>query len=274
MSPMDDIYVIKFGGNAIRGKDDLTRLSVEIAELIRGGDRIILVHGGGPEISEEMERLGMTSRKVCGIRVTDEASLEVAELVLRRFNADVVGCLRESGVQALGIPGYFCTVCTRKPSMTVIENGREREVDLGLVGEVSGTNPQYLFDLLAKGITPVIYPISKDAEGRRLNVNADTMVAGIAAGVSCKEMIMITDVPGILLDVSNSGSKADSLTLVEVDTLITDGIISGGMIPKVEACRKALLAGVSVVRMINGKDPRSIITDIKRGVPHGTVITK
>ena len=248
---MDDLYVLKFGGNAIRGRDDMMRLSREIAELIRDGDRIILVHGGGPEISEEMERRGMTPRKVCGVRVTDADSLDVAETVLRRLNAEIVGCLQESGVQALGIPGYFCTVCTRKPPMKVVEDGNEVEV-----------------------ITPVIYPIGKDAEGRMLNVNADTMVAGVAAGVGCREMITITDVPGIMLDINNSGSKVDSLTLEEVDRLIADGTISGGMIPKVEACRKALLAGVSTVRMVNGKDPRSIITDIKKGVPHGTVITR
>ena len=104
---MKDLYVLKFGGNAIRGRDDMMRLSREIAELIHQGDRIILVHGGGPEISEEMERRGMTPRKVCGVRVTDEESLDVAETVLRRLNSEVVGCLQESGVQALGIPGYF-----------------------------------------------------------------------------------------------------------------------------------------------------------------------
>lgn len=272
--PVDDLYVLKFGGNAIRGRDDMLRLSREIAELIRGGDRIILVHGGGPEISEEMERRGMTPRKVCGVRVTDADSLDVAETVLRRLNGEIVGCLQESGVQALGIPGYFCTVCTKKPPMKAVEDGREVEVDLGLVGEVSGTDPQCLFDLLDQGITPVVYPIGTDAEGRMLNVNADTMVAGIAAGVGCREMITITDVPGIMLDINNSGSKVDSLTLAEVDALIADGTISGGMIPKVEACRKALLAGVTTVRMVNGKDPRSIITDIKKGVPHGTIITK
>ncbi len=271
---MENLYVLKFGGNAIRGREDMTRLSREIAELIRDGDRMIIVHGGGPEISEEMERRGMTPRKVCGVRITDADSLEVAEAVLRRLNAEIVECLGESGVTALGIPGYFCTVCTRKPPMRVSEDGEETEVDLGLVGEVSGTDPQCLFDLLAQNITPVIYPIGRDAEGRMLNVNADTMVAGIAAGVGCREMITITDVPGIMLDVNNSGSKVDSLTLGEVDGLIADGTISGGMIPKVEACRKALQAGVSVVRMVNGKDPRSIITDIKKGVPHGTVITK
>ena len=266
---MDNIYVLKFGGNAIRGQDDMMRLSREIASLIADGARIILVHGGGPEISEEMERRGMEPRKVCGVRITDPDGLEVAEIVLRRLNSQVVSCLQECGVV-----GYFCTLCRKKAPMKVVEDGVEKEVDLGLVGEVEDTDPQSLYDLLEQGITPVVYPIGKDADGRMLNVNADTMVAGIAAGVGCVEMIAITDVPGILRDVSDPSSKIDSLTLDEVDALIADGTIFGGMIPKVEACRKALLAGVSKVRMVNGKDQRSIVSDVMRDVPHGTVITK
>ena len=271
---MKDLYVLKFGGNAIRGREDMMRLSAEISELIRGGDKILLVHGGGPEISEEMERRGLTPRKVQGVRVTDEESLEVAETVLRRINQEIVGCLEESGVQAAGIPGYFCTVCARKPPVRVEEDGETVDVDLGLVGEVTGVDPNCLLDMLDEGITPVIYPIGKDAEGMKLNVNADTMVSGVAAGIGCKEMITITDVPGVLLDVDDPASKVNSLTLAEVDALIADGTISGGMIPKVEACRKALEAGVPMVRMVNGKDPRSIITDIVKGKPHGTTITR
>lgn len=263
-------YLLKFGGNAIRGRDDLRRLAGEVAELVAGGCRVVLVHGGGPEISEEMERRGMTPRKVAGVRVTDEASLEVAELVLRRINADVVEYLTESGVSAVGMPAYMCTVCSRKAPVVV--DGEA--VDLGLVGEVEGTDPSCINDLLDGGVVPVIYPIGKDADGDMLNVNADTMAAGIAAGVGCDEMITITDVPGILLDVGDPSSKLDRVSLDEVDALIADGTISGGMIPKVEACRRALEAGAGAVRMVNGKDPRNIVSDIVRGVPHGTLITR
>lgn len=271
---MDDLYVLKFGGNAIRGHEDLMRLSAEISEMVRAGARVVLVHGGGPEISEEMERRGMVPEKVCGMRITDGDVLDVAETVLRRLNSEVVGCLQECGVTALGIPGYFCTLCSRRPPMTVEEDGRQVEVDLGLVGEVEDMSPDTLTDLLEQGITPVVYPIGKDADGRMLNVNADTMAAGIAAGMGCTEMVAITDVPGILLDVGDPGSKVDSLTLDEVDSLIADGTVSGGMIPKVEACRKALLSGVPRVRMVNGKDLDSIVSDVLKGVPHGTVITR
>ncbi len=142
---MDNIYVLKFGGNAIRGQDDMMRLSREIAGLIADGARIVLVHGGGPEISEEMERRGLAPEKVCGVRITDADVLEVAEIVLRRLNAQVVSCLQECGVTALGIPGYFCTICRRKAPMKVIEDGVEKEVDLGLVGEVEDTDPQSVY---------------------------------------------------------------------------------------------------------------------------------
>ena len=271
---MENLYVLKFGGNAIRGQDDMMRLSREIAGLIKEGAKIVLVHGGGPMISEEMEERGMSPEKVGGLRVTDADVLEVTEIVLRRINGQVVSCLNGCGVQAVGIPGYFCTMCERKRPVKVVEDGKEMEVDLGLVGEVVGTDPNTLFDLLEQGITPVVYPIGKDRDGRMLNVNADTMVAGIAADIGCREMITITDVPGILTDVKDPSSKLDSVTLDELDGLIADGVISGGMIPKVEACRKAILAGVEVVRMVNGKDPRSIVSDVMKDTPHGTVITR
>jgi len=273
-SQMKDIYVLKFGGNAISGKDNMMRLSREIAELIHGGAKIVLVHGGGPEISAEMEKRGMTPTKIGGVRVTDEAGLEVAEIVLRQLNSAIVECLEEASVQAFGVPGYIFTLCKKKAPYTATEGESMVTVDLGLVGEVVSVDVDTVMDLLKEGITPVVYPIGKDDNGRMLNVNADTMAAGIAAGIKCKEMITITDVPGIMTDINDPSSKIDKLNLKEVDELIASGVISGGMIPKVEACRNALHAGVEVVRMVNGKDQRSIVTDIMKNVPHGTIIVK
>jgi acetylglutamate kinase len=267
------IYVVKFGGNAIRGKGDLMRLAGEIAELIRNNVKIILVHGGGPEISAEMSKRGLNPKMVGGQRVTDESALEVVEEVLRSLNKDVVESLTESSVKALGMPSYLFAVSKKKKPYTATEDGKKITVDLGLVGEVDKVDPKPLLDLLENGITPVIYPVGKDKKGVMLNVNADTAAAGIAAGVNCEELIMITDVPGILLDVKDPSSKIDKLTLKEVDELIEDGTISGGMIPKVDACRNALKAGAHTVRMVNGKDPRSILTDVMKNVPHGTIIT-
>jgi acetylglutamate kinase len=272
---MNDLYVLKFGGNAIRGREAMMRLAREIAQMMSEGARVILVHGGGPEISEEMERRGLQPKKVAGIRVTDQDALDVAETVLGRLNGEVVGCLTEAGVQAVGMPGYHCTLCVRKAPVEAVVDGVKQKVDVGLVGEVSECDPTALMDLLESGVVPVIYPIGKDAEGRKLNVNADTMVAGIAANVPCKEMVAITDVPGILMDVKDPGSKIDRVTLEEIDGLIDKGVISGGMIPKVDACRKAILAGVGVVRMVNGTDPECIVADvIKEGSQHGTLIVR
>ena len=270
-----DIYVLKFGGNAIRGREAMMRLAKEISQMMSQGAKVILVHGGGPEISEEMEKRGMVPKKVAGIRVTDQEGLEVAEKVLSRLNADVVSCLSEAGVKAIGMPGYHCTLCVRKAPVEAVEDGERIKVDVGLVGEVSECDPTTLMDLLEQDIVPVIYPIGKDKDGNKLNVNADTMVAGIAANVPCKEMIAITDVPGILMDVKDPGSKLDRVTLEEIDGLIADGTISGGMIPKVDACRKAILAGVGTVRMVNGTDPECIVADVmKEGNLHGTIIVR
>lgn len=271
---MDDVYLLKFGGNAIKGEKDLARLAGEVSGLIKEGAKIILVHGGGPEINAEMERIGLVPTKVAGVRVTDDATLEVAEKVLRQINADVVLAMKDAGVEALGLPGYMVASFERKKPYTVVDDGKEVLVDLINVGEVVSADEVVIFDLLNNGITPVIYPIGAD-ETSHLNVNADSMASGIAAGIKCKEMIQITDVPGILLDINDPNSLQTELSLTQVDELIADGTISGGMIPKVEACRRALLAGVSKVRMVNGKDPDSIVSDVmKEGVEHGTLITK
>ena len=272
---MDDVFVLKFGGNAIKGKEDLDRLSKEVAGLIKQGAKIIMVHGGGPEINAEMERLGLEPKKVAGVRITDDRTLEVAEKVLRQINADVVEAMRDNGITAVGLPGYHVAAFRRREPYTVTEDGKEVTVDLMNVGDVTEANIEVLEDLLSNGVTPVVYPIGEDSEGRHLNVNADTMAAGIAAGIRCREMIQITDVPGILLDIDDPDSLQSELTLAEVDRLIADGTISGGMVPKVEACRKALKAGVSKVRMVNGKDKRTIVSDVmQEGVRHGTVITE
>ena len=272
---MNDLYVLKFGGNAIRGREAMMRLAREISQMMSQGASVIMVHGGGPEISEEMERRGLKPKKVAGIRVTDLDALDVAEKVLSNLNREVVSCLEEAGVKAIGMPGYHCTLCVRKMPVKAVEDGKEIEVDVGHVGEVEDCDPNVLLDLVENGIVPVIYPIGKDKDGKRLNVNADTMVAGIAAAVPCKEMIAITDVPGILMDVHDPGSKLDRVDLAKIDELIESGIISGGMIPKVDACRKAIESGVSTVRMVNGTDPECIVADVmKEGNLRGTIIVK
>lgn len=267
------LYLIKFGGNAISDDEDLSRLCEEIWEMTDRGSKVILVHGGGPEISAEMERLGTKPTKVNGVRVTDAEGLKVAAKVLRKINVRVTDALCGADVPHIGMPAYACTICKKTDPVTYIEDGMEKTADMGLVGEVVSVDTGMLNDILDAGVVPVIYPIGSDGVND-LNVNADMMAAGIAAGMECDEMIAITDVPGVLKDVKDPSSKYDKLTTEEVLALIKDGTISGGMIPKVEACIKAIRAGARAVRMVNGKDPDNIVSDISAESNKGTVITK
>lgn len=267
------LYLIKFGGNAISDGEDLSRLCEEIWEMTDSGHKVILVHGGGPEISAEMERLGMRPTKVNGVRVTDADGLEVAAKVLKKINARVTDALYASDVPHIGMPAYACTLCRKAEPVAYCEDGVQKTADLGLVGEVVSVDTGMLNDILGAGVVPVIYPIGSDGVDD-LNVNADTMAAGIAAGMGCDEMIAITDVPGVLKDIKDPSSKYGRLTTDEALELIKDGTISGGMIPKVEACIKAVRAGARAVRMVNGKDPDNIVSGISAESSKGTVITK
>ena len=267
-------YLMKFGGNAIRGKEDLDRLAKEIASLVANDAKIILVHGGGPEITAEIEKRGMTTTMVGGFRITDENVLKVAEEVLKGLNSDVVDSLKNAGVNAKGIPGHECVICVKKDPVRVKEGNEMISVDLGLVGETDKIRAEHIEKMLSENVLPVIYPICATSDGIKMNVNADTVASGMAAALGCKEMIFITDVPGILMDVKDPGSKIDRVTLKEIDDMILDGVISGGMIPKVEACRKAILAGVAAVRMVNGKDKSSVVSEVMKDKPHGTLIVK
>ncbi len=271
---MEGVYLLKAGGNTVRDTEGRRRLAATVAGIRAAGAGAVLVHGGGSAISEAMELRGLVPRMVGGVRVTDAAALEVAEEVLRSINRSLTACLEEASVRALGCAAYVHTVCERKGVHTVVEDGTEIAADLGLVGEVASVDRDSLNALLEAGVTPVIYPIGRDAAGNRLNVNADTMAAGIAAGIGCRELVAVTDVPGVLMDVGDPSSKLDRLTLAEVDALIAAGVITGGMLPKVEACRSALEAGVEAVRMVDGRGGADILAGTPDGRPAGTVIIR
>lgn len=263
--------LIKFGGNALSGEGDLKRFGQDIASLIASGFRPILVHGGGPEISQEMERRGLKVRKVSGLRVTDAAALGVAAEVLGRINSEIVSVLVRSGVKAIGMSGCDASVMAAKmpPVKVTDELGNESTVDLDRVGDVSAVDPGRLGSLISAGTVPVIYPICADAGGVKLNVNADTVAAHVARAAGVREMVLVTDVPGIL----RAGQVIRSATLGEIDALIADGTITGGMVPKVDACRTALMNGVETVYMLNGKDPHALVRKLLRGEDTGTRIT-
>ncbi len=251
-------------------KNDMDRFCRSIAKMSSEGAGIVVVHGGGPEINEALEKQGITPKKVNGLRITDDATLEVVEKTLRSINESMVSSFTDAGAKAIGMPGYLVTQC-RKKDPVVTDDG---PVDLMYVGDVVSADVSSVEDLMASGVIPVIFPVGADAENNHLNINADSMASGVAAAMKCSEMVQLTDVPGIMTDINDKSSKIDVLTLSEVDKLIDDGIITGGMLPKVEACRRALDAGVEKVRMFNGKDSNIELSDILDGSDEGTVITK
>jgi acetylglutamate kinase len=201
----------------------------------------------------------------------------VAEEVLHRINLMVVDALVRAGVNATGMAGATNgTIIAEKmaPVKVKDERGTEVLVDLGNVGTVSHVDPIKLEGILAKGAVPVIYPICADENGRKLNVNADTVAAHVARAAGANEMVLVSDVPGILRGGEGSKEIVRSTTLSEIDALIASGAITGGMVPKVEAARIALQSGVRIVYMLNGKEPHSIVSKLVKGEECGTDITK
>ena len=224
-----------------------------------------------------MEKRGLKVQKVAGLRVTDDASLVVAEEVLHRINAQVVDALLRAGVKARGMAGcYNATVVAERkaPFPAKDEKGEQIMADLGNVGDVAHVNPIKLADILSEGQVPVIYPICADVSGRKLNVHADTVAAHVARAAGAAEMVLVTDVPGILRGGEKSKDVIPSITLKEIDELIAAGVITGGMIPKLEAARIALQSGVGTVYMLNGKEPHAIVRKLIKGEACGTTITK
>ena len=270
---MDGIFVIKFGGNTLADPAKVDSLAAELKELQEKGTKIVVVHGGGSSISAEMKARGLTPVMVGGQRITDGPAMEVVEDVLHRINVELVEKFTAAGVRAVGLGAFRFTLSEPRPPYKVIEDGVEKTYDLGLVGTVTSVDPNPLLDLLEAGIIPVVYPVGTDGE-RKLNVNADTMSGGIAVGIGADELLAVTDVPGILRNFPDMDSKIDRVTLSEIDGLITSGVISGGMIPKVEAAASAVRAGAKAVRMVNGTGGKNEISRSIKGEPLGTLIVK
>ncbi|MDI3482392.1 MAG: acetylglutamate kinase [Candidatus Methanomethylophilaceae archaeon] len=273
----DSHIVIKFGGNAIAGDDELKRFAKDVAMMCSLGMHPVLVHGGGPEITKEMKLRGLEARKVAGLRITDSETLEVAEYVLGRMNREIVKALRGAGVDAVGVPGYKNGIlrCKRKdPILAYDENGNLVTIDLGYVGDVEFVDIKQIMYMTASGMVPVIYPIGEDVEGGHVNVNADTAAAHIAAALNCEEMILITDVPGILTDVNDENSLIREVSIKQIDELISGGVVKEGMVPKVEACRLALNAGVRSTYMLGGKEAGNLLRQILDDNHSGTRIVK
>lgn len=266
--------VIKYGGNAMVSDALKEKVMQDIALMKYVGIRPVVVHGGGPEITEFLHKVGKESNFVSGLRVTDEETVEIAEMVLDgKINSEIVNILNRRGVKAVGLSGKDAGLIEAKKKLaTVYEGEAKRKVDIGYVGEVAKVDNDILLDLLDNGYVPIIAPIGVGEDGESYNINADYIAAEIAGALRAEKFLLLTDIEGVYRDFNDKSSFISSLTATEAKAYIKDGVIAGGMIPKVEACLKALSAGANKTHIIDGRLPHSIILEIFTSAGIGTQV--
>jgi acetylglutamate kinase len=271
----NSIMVIKMGGHAIVNPAIMDQIVQDIVLLKFVGIRPIIVHGGGPEITEKMARMGKKPEFVSGLRITDDETLEIARMVLvGNVNSKIVSLISQHGGKGVGISGSDGRIIVAHkmaPQRMTVE-GVEKEIDLGWVGETEVINPELLLILAEKDYIPVISPIATDDKGNDLNVNADTVAGDIAASLKAMKLISLTDVPGILRDPKDTGTRISRIAFEDIETLIADNIITGGMIPKVKSSAAAISGGVAQVHVIDGSMPHSLLLELFTHDGIGTMI--
>ncbi|TRW16827.1 acetylglutamate kinase [Glacieibacterium frigidum] len=266
-------FVIKYGGHAMGDAELAADFAEDIVLLKAVGINPVVVHGGGPQIGAMLRRLNITSEFVDGLRVTDKATAEVAEMVLAgSINKELVAAINRAGGIAAGISGKDAhLVRAVKVTRTTRDEGSaiEREVDLGFVGEPAHVDPTLINTLLAAGITPVIAPVAAGDDGHTYNINADTMAGAVASAIQAARFFLLTDVAGVL---GTSGEVLTNLDPEKIAALVAAGTISGGMIPKIETCVAAVQSGVDAAVILDGRVPHAMLLEIftRRGV--GTLV--
>ncbi len=259
------IVVVKYGGNAMINEHLKQQVMEDIVLLWLIGVKIVLVHGGGPEINELMDKLGKKPEFVDGLRVTDKETVDIVQMVLAgKVNKTLVNLLEMKGGRAMGISGMDGRLIEAK-----VKNEK-----LGYVGQITNVNIQPVFDLLEKGYIPVISTIGCDKDGNAYNINGDTAAAFIAGALGAERLIMMTDIAGILKDKDDPSTLIPKITLSEAEHLQEQGIISGGMIPKVDCCIEAVHKGVHSVIIMDGRVPHSILMELLTDEGAGTMVTK
>ena len=257
------IVVVKYGGNAMINEELKQQVMEDIVLLWLVGVKVVLVHGGGPEINRLMERLGKEPVFVDGLRVTDQETMDIVQMVLSgKINKTLVNLLEMQGGRAMGISGIDGGLIKALP-----KNPR-----LGYVGRITGVDIRPVMDMLEKGYIPVISTLGCDEQGKAYNINGDTAAAFIAGALGAERLIMMTDIAGILRDQHDPSTLIPKLTVDEARELYASGVISGGMIPKVDCCIEALNRGVESVIIMDGRVPHSILMEILTDEGAGTMV--
>ena len=257
------IVVVKYGGNAMINEQLKQQVMEDVVLLWLIGIRVVLVHGGGPEINQLMDRLGKKPEFVDGLRVTDKETIDIVQMVLAgKVNKSLVTLLERKGGNAMGLSGMDGRLIEAK-----IKDPR-----LGYVGSITGVNIQPVLDLLEKGYIPVISTVGCDSEGNAYNINGDTAAAWVAGALGAERLIMMTDIAGILHDPKDPASLIPELTISQAVKLFEEQVISGGMIPKVECCIDAIHMGVKKVIIMDGRVPHSILMELLTDEGAGTMV--
>ena len=257
--------VIKYGGNAMINEDLKQQVMEDICLLWLIGVKVVLIHGGGPEISETMKKFGKQSQFVNGLRVTDRETVDIVQMVLAgKVNKTLVNLLQMKGGHAVGLSGI---------DGGIIE-ARMKNVALGYVGQITKIRTQPITDLLEKNYIPVISTVASDRHGNTYNINGDTAAAYIAGALGAERLIMMTDIAGILMDKDDPSTLIPQITVSEAEKLYENKVISGGMIPKVDCCIEALNHGVNNVIIMDGRIPHSILMELLTDEGAGTMVTK
>ena len=266
--------LIKFGGNAMGKADYVSAFASDIALLDQVGACPVVVHGGGPQIGEMLQKLQIESSFVNGLRVTDEATISVVEMVLAgSINKALVAAIASAGGRAVGVSGKDGGLITARKLIAVTktsDSAIEQAVDLGFVGEPVKIDVTVLNALMTHNLTPVVAPVGCGEDGKTYNINADTAAGAIAAALNAKRMLMLTDVVGVL---DKNGDLISNLTISEAKGLIYDGTVSGGMIPKLETCIGAVQGGAEGAVIMDGRAPHALLVELFTEHGMGTIIT-
>ena len=261
------IIVVKYGGSAMVDENLKKQVIQDCTLLKLVGFKPVIVHGGGKEISRWVEKAGMTPEFINGLRVTDEATMEIAEMVLNRVNKSLVQMVESLGVHAIGISG-------KDGKLLEVDKKLSNGQDIGFVGEVKKVNPEILYDLLEKDFLPIICPIGVDDDFNTYNINADDAACAIAKAIAAEKLAFLTDIEGVCKDPSDKTTLISEMSISEAKKLIEDGFIGGGMLPKLKNCIDAVESGVNRVHLLDGRVAHCLLLEFftNRGI--GTALIR
>jgi acetylglutamate kinase len=263
-------FVIKYGGSIMENEKSKIAFIEDVALLKLVGINVVIVHGGGKKITEMLEAMHIPVAFKNGLRVTDEATAEVVEMVLSgKINKDIAGELCKHGLNAIGISGRDSNLLK---AVKVFAYDGDQKVDIGFVGQITKVNKDLINDLIEDGYVPVISPVAEDEDGNIYNVNADYVAESISSAIKAEKLILLTDTKGLYLDIADEATFISSIKVEEVRALIEKGNIDGGMIPKMDCCIKAIEEGTKDVHLIDGRVKHSLLVEIFTNAGTGTMI--